>query len=320
MRFLCTWAGLLLLAPTAVPAQGPSGGNDPLAFVTKGQAQLVKGDANGAIDSFNHALAIDPQDSAAYEGRGEAHLMQSDLADATDDFTKTLQIEPQSEPAFYHRALAKALQGSFDAAIGDLDHAIDLANAAPGESHKLFFERGRVKYFKGDFNGAIADFGHAMELKPDFGAALFFRGLAEEDKGQLDAAAADFAKAAPLGVPEAALWWWEAMMEGHHEDDANAGLAALQSKALAGHPNPWLTELGNFLLQKTTDTQVQADAQSGKAAEHRQTQAWFFLGVSREFSGDAAGARQAYQQAAAGDESTSPLTAEAHRHLKKLSP
>jgi tetratricopeptide (TPR) repeat protein len=320
MRFLCRCALLLPLAPMALPAQGSSGGNDPLVFVKKGIAQNAKGDLNGALDSFNRALAIDPNDSAAFEGRGETRLAQGDMADAMDDFSRTLKIEPQNEAAFYHRGLAESRLGNFKPAIADFDQAIESTNIAPGESPSLYLERGRAKYLQGDFDGALTDLNQAVTLNSRLGESYFLRGFAEDAKGQPDPAADDFAKAATLGVPKAALWWWDAKMEGHHEDDANAGLSFLLNKGLAGHPNPWVTELGNFLLQKTTETQVQADAQNGKAGENRQPESWFFIGLTRELAGDPAGAKQAYQQAIDAGVPASALTTESHRHLKKLSP
>jgi tetratricopeptide (TPR) repeat protein len=320
MRFLCTWAGVLLLSPMALPAQDSSGGNDPLTFVKKGTAQNARGDFNGALDSFNRALEIDAEDSAAYEGRGEAHLGQGDLSDAITDFAKTLEIEPQNEAALKNRGQAEMREGDFAKSIADFNSAMQLANTVPGDSPVLFLDRGRAYYFMGKLDAAIADLGQAVMLKRDLGDAYFFRGLAELGNAKPDAAADDFARAAQLGVAEAPLWWWGAKMEGHHDDDANAGLPALLGKSLAARPNPWLSELGNFLLQKTTETQVQVDASTHSAGENRQAQAWFFIGLSREFSGDAAGARQAYQQAATANDPDSPVTIEAHRHLKKLLP
>jgi tetratricopeptide (TPR) repeat protein len=319
MRFLYPCALLLPLAPLALPAQDPSG-NDPLVFVKKGIAQNAKGDFSGALDSFNRALAIDSDDSAALEGRGETRLAQGDLADALTDFSRTLKIEPQNEAAFYHRGLVEARQGNFKAAIGDFDQAIEAPNPAPGESPQVFLERGRAKYLSGNPDGALADLSQAVTLKPALGEGYFFRGLIEEAKRQPDAAADDFARAAPLGMPEAALWWWDAKVEGHHEDDASAGLPFLLGKGFAGHPNPWLAELGNFLLQKTTEAQVLADAGNGNAAENRKAEALFFIGLTREFAGDLPGAKQAYQQAIDAGNSDSALTIESRRHLKKLSP
>lgn len=319
MRFLCTWALLLLVAPTALPAQGPSADNDPIVFVKKGVAQNKKGDYNGAIDSFTRALVLDPTDSAALEGRGESRFRQGDLTDAISDFSKALALEPKNSDALLFRGKAREAQGDFKGAINDLDQAIHIAGES-GHTGPLFTERGRANYLQGDFNGAIADFNQAVAADPGSGEGYFYRGLAEEDNAQPAAALDDFAKAAPLGVPEAALWWWMAEMENHHEDDASAGLPPLLNKGLASHPDTWLAELGNLLLQKTTETQVQADAQGGKAWGNRQSQAWFFIGLSREFSGDTPGARQAYQKVIDGGAPDSPFTVESARRMKKLLP
>jgi tetratricopeptide (TPR) repeat protein len=316
MRSLCTRALVLALTSLPVSAQGPDASSslppdqDPKVFIKKGVALELAGDFDGAVDSFNKALQLDPQNAAAYENRGEARTKQGELTDAISDFGKALQIQPEYDVAFLHRGLAEVTQGDLDAAIGDFNHTLELQPS----SGEAFLERGRARYLKGDADGAIADTSEALSLNSKLGKAHFFRGLAYDDKGSAEKAADDFQEAATSGVPEAALWFWSAKKEDHEDANPDDFLV----KALAGHPNPWLTELADFIQEKTTDTQLLADALKGKPEENRPAQAWFFVGLSREFSGDTNGAQQAFQQTLTAADKTSPLTVEARRQLKNI--
>jgi tetratricopeptide (TPR) repeat protein len=321
MRLLSTCAGLLLAAPLALPAQGPpETSSDPLTFVKNGNAQNAKGNFNKALDSFNKALELNPGDSAAYEGRGETHLDEGDMADAISDFSRALKIEPDNEPALFHRGMAEAHQGAWAAAVADFNQAMPLTHLAPTDAPLILVERGRANYFQGDDKGAVTDLSQALALNTRLASAFRLRGLAEDDQGNYDDDAADFASAARNGDPFGALWYWEAKMEGRHNDDANGTMPGLLAAALAKHPDPWISELGNLLLQQTTETQIQADAPNGKPGGNRPAEASFFIGLAREYSGDTAGAKQAYQQITLLGDATSVYTIEAARHLKKLSP
>jgi Flp pilus assembly protein TadD len=320
MRFIWTCVGLLLIASTGVPAQDVSGGGDPLPFVKKGIAQNAQGNFPQALDSFNHALELNPHDSAAFEGRGETHLGLGDEADAITDFTRSLKIEPGNETAFFHRGLAESRQGSYPAAITDFNQALNLTSLTPVDAPNILFERGRAKYLQGDPKNAMTDLNQAVALKPAMAAGYLFRGFAQDDESQFDAAAADFATAAKHGAPTAPLWFWEAEMEGHHDDAANAKMPSLLGEALAGHPDAWISDLANLLAQKTTESQIQSDLQNAKPGDHRDAEASFFVGLSREYSGDTAGAKQSYQRIIALGDASSYYTIEARRHLAKLSP
>jgi tetratricopeptide (TPR) repeat protein len=322
MRFLCTWAGLLLLSPPAMPGQeaGGSGPNsDPLTFVNKGVADNAKGDYAGALDSFNRALELNPSDPAAFEGRGEMHLAQEDLADAIADFTKALAIEPEDETSLYLRAVAETKTGDFPSAIADANKALQSGPLAPGETLQIYLQRGRAKLCQGDDTGAITDADEVLKLQPNAPAALFLRGVAENAGAHAPAASADFAQAAAGRLPEAALWFWLAQMDAHAPDEASAQLPALLAAAEHGHPDAWLNELGDLLQQKTTSEQVVSDLPNAGKNRVKAEQGWFFLGVAREFSHDTAGAKDAYGHVATIGAPDSFRVVEARRRLKILS-
>ena len=322
MRFLCTWAGLLLLSPAAMPGQpagAPGPDNDPLTFVKKGAAENGKGDCAGALDAFNRALELNPLDPAALEGRGETHLAQDELVDAVADFTKALAIEPQDEASLYYRAVAETRTGDFAAAITDASQALQSGPLTPGQDSQIYLQRGRAKLGQGDDAGAIADANEALKMRPPPPTALFLRGVAENASANAPAAAADFAQAAAGGLPEAALWFWLAKMDAHAADQASDQLPALLAKAERGHPDLWLDELGNLLQQKTTSEQIVSDLPTAGKNPAKAEQGWFFLGVAREFSSDPAGAKDAYGHVATIGAPDSFRVVEARRRLKILS-
>ena len=47
-----------------------------------------------ALDHFNIALSLDPEQAASYRGRGDVHQAMGSYQAALDDFQKYLQLRP----------------------------------------------------------------------------------------------------------------------------------------------------------------------------------------------------------------------------------
>jgi tetratricopeptide (TPR) repeat protein len=71
------------------------------------------------------------------------------------------------------------------------DEAIRLM---PGDATALF-NRGVARRDKGDLDGALRDYDQAIQFQPDYADAFYNRGLARDDKGDNDGALKDYSKA-----------------------------------------------------------------------------------------------------------------------------
>jgi len=84
---------------------------------------------------------------------------------------------------------------NYDKAIRLFTKAIESGEVSPENLSKMYFNRGIAWENKGDLNKAIADYTKAIEINPNYAKAYNNRGLAWHNKDDYDKAIADFTRA-----------------------------------------------------------------------------------------------------------------------------
>ena len=170
-----------------------------IAYYNRGIARCDKGDYDGAIADYNRSIELDPKYAAAYCNRGTAKDAKGDIDGAIADCTRAIELDPNDGWYYNDRGLAKKDKDDFDGAAADFTRAMELDPkfAWPHAN------RGAVRIQKGDYDGAIADYNRTLELDPKNLTAYFNRGLAKEDKGDPDGAIIDFNHAIQLSPQDA---------------------------------------------------------------------------------------------------------------------
>jgi tetratricopeptide (TPR) repeat protein len=79
-----------------------------------------------AIDDYNRAITLDPNDPAIYYNRGNALVAARQYGPAIEDFTRAVELSPTFAKAWFNRGSARALAGQREPAMQDWLHAIDL--------------------------------------------------------------------------------------------------------------------------------------------------------------------------------------------------
>ncbi len=175
-----------------------------VAYYNQGHAYSKIGDYEGAIDNFNQALRLNPNDAQAYMNRGNAHYEiaqhsgdpDKDYRAAIEDFNQALRLHPQESTAYVRRGVvryeiaqySKDPDKDYKAAIQDFNQALRLN---PREA-EAFVQRGIVRYklaqYSGDSNigykGAIEDFNQALRLNPQQAEAYVKRGIVRYEIAQ----------------------------------------------------------------------------------------------------------------------------------------
>jgi len=127
-------------------------------FDQAGNAWLLAGLGNNAVQSFSAALGRDPNNVDFLVGRAQARAMQKDWAGAEADLSTALLKDQNRADLMVLRASARwALNRKEDAAT-DILRALELYPDYPA----ALIERGRMKYEAGDKNGARADWKKAV--------------------------------------------------------------------------------------------------------------------------------------------------------------
>jgi putative GTP pyrophosphokinase len=79
-----------------------------------------------ALNDFNMAIRMEPNDTRVYTNRGLTYHMLKELAKALADFNKSLELNPLWPDTFYGRALTYYDMGNLHSALEDCDKAIAL--------------------------------------------------------------------------------------------------------------------------------------------------------------------------------------------------
>jgi lipoprotein NlpI len=272
-------------------------GANAKSYVEHGIDRGSKGDLNAALEAFNDAIKIDPKYAPAYFNRGFAYALQKNQDEAISNYDQAIQLDPKYKEAYYQRGSLNGEKGNLDAALNDFSEVIKLdPNYAPAH-----YNLGHVKYFKGDLNGALDEIEQSLRPDPNFPYAYFIRGLIRHAQGQGLEATSDFQKSLGLGFPYAAFWVWICEMENAQPILARKDLLDALDKPNLFKPDDWPSQIGNFLLQKITLTQLMAKAKEGTGAESngRFCEAWFYSGMQNRLSGNSKEAQESFAQAIA---------------------
>ena len=167
------------------------------AFKNRGNAYDSKGQYDRAIEDYDHALAINPDDADALNNRGTSHRANGHYDLAVKDYDQVLKLTPYSAKALNNRCFAKALMGQLDQALADCNESLRLR---PANANTLA-SRGFVYLKLKHPEAAIADYNAELRITPGDPYTLFGRGVAKRMKGDLPGGEADI-KAAKGIMPE----------------------------------------------------------------------------------------------------------------------
>lgn len=177
---------------------------------------------NLAIDDFNRALAIKPDDHFTYRTRAQVEFLlrscpgfdaNTQLRKAVESYAEALRYSPDNLLYLQFRArigyvLANSLFGegletearaSVDEAVEDIERAYALdrdyadnqfwRDAIVNEAGRMYLSWGEQYYAAGGYAQALSDFERVTELRPQSALAAFKAGLASLALGDVNGAA-----------------------------------------------------------------------------------------------------------------------------------
>ena len=166
------------------------------ALGNRGIARWRLSNPHEAIDDFNAALRLSPEESMIYNNRGNVLLELRHYAEAVKDFTQAIALAPGYGQAYNNRGNVRFLLGDSAGAIADYTKAVALmpANAAP------FNGRGRAQLALKRPAAAIRDFSRAIVLSNRYGQALANRAEALVALRRYNDAVNDYTAAIDFGI------------------------------------------------------------------------------------------------------------------------
>lgn len=129
-----------------------------------GLKQATAGDFDGAVISWEKALEINPNLSAAWHNRGSALGRLGKYSEAIESFDQALVIDPNNYQAWNDRGHALYQLQKWEEAVASWDKAIEIL---PGD-YQFWYNRGCALEKLQRSEESIASYEKALEIKPDF--------------------------------------------------------------------------------------------------------------------------------------------------------
>ena len=133
------------------------------AYLLQGELRAAQGDPR-AIDYFNSAVSIDPEDVVALHARADYYRQQGDLERAIAEYRKTSLIDRQYVAGNYNAGLLLMELDSVQRAYNEFNIVIK-----NDPIHiRAYFYRGYASELLGDEAAARRDYETALRMAPDF--------------------------------------------------------------------------------------------------------------------------------------------------------
>lgn len=170
------------------------------------RAAFDENDDNKAIDNYNMAIKLNPEDAYAYLFRGYAYDNLKEYDKAIEDYSNAIKLNPEDEVAYRFRGIIYKYLQKYDKAIEDFSKAIKLNS----EYAAAYMSRGFAYSDLEEYDKAIEDYSKAIELNPELEEAYYFRGNAYCDLKEYSKAIEDYSKAIELNPEDADLYYFRA--------------------------------------------------------------------------------------------------------------
>lgn len=157
---------IIALAVVFMPRSDPAPANPAAAHAARANEAFVNGDTQTAIEEYDQAIALDPDNAALFTSRGDVHRTIGSDDAALDDYNRAITLDATYKVALNNRGLLYGRTGQYALAIADYDKSIELdpTNA------RLYFNRGNAQASIGtdeSRTAALADFQKVQELSDD---------------------------------------------------------------------------------------------------------------------------------------------------------
>lgn len=172
------------------------------ALVSSALEKYQRGNLIGALNDFNNAIDLSPDNADIYVYRGNIYNKMREYTKAIRDYDRAIEINPNFTEAYHDRGFSKFHLGDESGALEDISRAIELNPS----KEKTYFDRAIILYEIEEYEKALNDLNKAIEINPSFSAGYGLRGNVKESFGDITGACTDWRKSATLGNFELYNW------------------------------------------------------------------------------------------------------------------
>lgn len=173
-----------------------------LAFLYSGVVQKRRNEPDGALESLNRALELDPKLVEAYKERARVFLDLKDFVRASVDLTAAANLDPSDGEIFAMRGVALLHRKLYEAAVADFSRGLEYL---PGDP-RLMYDRAVAYVSKDEPQLALKDLNEVLRRKQYSSRVLNLRGVVHFALGDIEKAQADLDKAVSCDPDDPAAW------------------------------------------------------------------------------------------------------------------
>tara|TARA_R100001015_G_C4633038_1_gene197431 strand:+ start:3146 stop:4030 length:885 start_codon:yes stop_codon:yes gene_type:complete len=164
-------------------------------YFKRGAAKIFIGEFKSAIKDFNHSEQLEPNNAQLYYYRGFCQSELERYNAAIEDYDKCIELDPDNGAAYYNRGAAISELGDFKGGLKDFETALEKdPNLNNGRINIALSKLGMENYEE-----AIKDLTEVINKRDEnLARAYFYRGEAQYEMGDKDAACADWRRASNL--------------------------------------------------------------------------------------------------------------------------
>ncbi|MFM7888193.1 MAG: tetratricopeptide repeat protein [Pseudanabaena sp.] len=141
---------------------------NPTDYTERGEILYALKRSTEAIQSFDKAIAIDPELASAWTNRAFVQTMSNDLQGAESSLKNALAIDANYAPAWAKRGILLVKQERYLEAVAAFDKAIELSDRIPD----VWLNRGVALYYAKRKDEAIESIRKALKIDPKYTPAI----------------------------------------------------------------------------------------------------------------------------------------------------
>lgn len=202
-----------------------------------------------AIGELRQAVKLDHRNAAAWEKLGLAYMARGAPEEGRGALKRAVRLRPDDAQTLNNYGLVLLQLGDLDGAIGAFEHALeDLTYRKPAI---VLNNLGYAYLQAGRQDDAIRSLDAALERSPNLCQARFHRGLAWQQKGDLDRALADLDKVVQSCGEQAPGAYYHAAEVLLAQGNRTAAQVYLQNALRMSDNDPKLNAAARELLAKS---------------------------------------------------------------------
>jgi tetratricopeptide (TPR) repeat protein len=171
----------------------------PQAYNNRGNAYLMSGRYQQALEDYNNAIRLDPNIAKVYNNRGLTNMYLGRYEQALEDFNNSINLNNQESRTYYNRGEVFKTLNNYQRALEDYAKSIKLNPL----DKNVYNNRGNVYLKLSSYQRAISDFNAAIEIDPKDDKVYFNRAIAYENLSKYEKALSNFKMSAQLGNKQA---------------------------------------------------------------------------------------------------------------------